>query len=247
MKNTLILKSFGGLDMQLMDLFKTNQPSEAELQHQVHYQMLIIFKSFFSMLSGDNSLDSVGEMTDALLETPAFALTAIHLKRDPACGKLISDRYIPPSHDLDKLLTYPQDSLGYIYASTMKKTGLNPNLHGGMKAESDAHYVELRLSQTHDIWHILTGFDTSLMGEIGLQAFHLPQFPYPLATMLVANSLMSSTLLAPQELPPLLEAIAQGLEMGKTVKPLFAQKWEEAWEKPLSQWQRELNIQPKLP
>lgn len=62
--------------MQLMDLFKTNQPSESEIQQQIHYQMLIVFKSFFSMLSGDNSLESVGKMTYALVETPAFALAA---------------------------------------------------------------------------------------------------------------------------------------------------------------------------
>jgi ubiquinone biosynthesis protein Coq4 len=43
-------------------------------------------------------------------------------------------------------------------------------------------------------------------------------------------------------LPELLEAIALGFQMGKTAKSLFAQKWEEGWEKPLSQWQQELNI-----
>ncbi|WP_277881670.1 hypothetical protein [Phormidium sp. FACHB-592] len=40
----------------------------------------------------------------------------------------------------------------------------------------------------------MAGFDTSEIGEIGLQAFHLPQFPYPLATRLAANSLIASTL-----------------------------------------------------
>jgi ubiquinone biosynthesis protein Coq4 len=125
----------------------------------------------------------------------------------------------------------------------MKRKGFDPNLHSGMTAKSDAEYVELRLSQTHDLWHIITGFDTSVVGEIGLQAFHLPQFPYPLATMLVGISLISATLKEPEMLPKLLEAIVQGFQMGKTAKPLFAQKWEEGWEKPLAQWQTELNIQ----
>jgi ubiquinone biosynthesis protein COQ4 len=230
--------------MKLMDAFNANQPFVAENQQHSHFQMLLILKSFVAMLCGDESLQSVGEMSDALVETPAFDLAAQHLKQDPACAVLIRDRYIPPAHDLDRLLAYPQNSLGYIYATTMKKAGFDPNLHAGMIAESDVQYVELRLSQTHDIWHILTGFDTSAIGEIGLQAFHLPQFPYPLATMLIANSLMSSTLLAPEELPQLLNAIALGWQMGQSAKALFAQKWEEAWEKPLAQWQVELNIQP---
>ncbi|MEA5516268.1 Coq4 family protein [Nodularia sp. UHCC 0506] len=230
--------------MNLIDTLKVEQSPEAQTQQQIHFQMLLIFKSFFSMLTGEYNLESVDEMSYGLVQTPAFALAAQHLQRDPACAGLICSRYIPPVHDLDKLLTYPQNSLGYIYATTMKKKGFDPNLHADMTDETDAKYVELRLSQTHDIWHIVTGFDTSPISEIGLQAFHLPQFPYPLATMLVANSLMNSTLLTPEELPKLLEAIAQGLQMGKTAKSLFAQKWEEAWDKPLTQWQVELNIQP---
>jgi ubiquinone biosynthesis protein COQ4 len=207
-------------------------------------QRMLMFKSFIAMLLGDDSLKSVDEMLWGLLETPAFDLAAQHLKRDPACAKLIDDRYIPPVHDLDRLLTYPENSLGYIYATAMKTSGLDPNLHVGMTAASDAHYVELRLSQTHDIWHILTGFNTSKIGEIGLQAFHLPQFPYPLATMLIANSLIASTLFDPKQLPSLLAAIGQGWRMGETAQALFAQKWEEAWDKPLTEWQAELNLQP---
>lgn len=205
---------------------------------------LLIVKSFISMLFGDYSLDTVGELTYGLLETPAYDLVAQYLNQDPACAALIRDRYIPPAHDLDTLLTLPQDSLGYIYAAYIKKTGFDPNLHAGMTAKSDAEYIELRLSQTHDLWHVVTGFDTDEIGELGLQAFHLPQFPYPLATLLVANSLISTTLKQPEMLPQLLEAIGQGFQMGKMVKPLFAQKWEEGWEKPLRQWQAELNIQP---
>lgn len=203
-----------------------------------------IVKSFTSLLFGDNRLDTVGELTYGLLGTPAYAQLALHLNQDPACAALIRDRYIPPTHDLDTLLTLPPDSLGYVYAAQMKKLGFDPNLHAGMTAKSDAEYIELRLSQTHDLWHIITGFDTSVTGEIGLQAFHLPQFPYPLATMLVANSLISTTLREPQMLPQLLDVIALGFRMGKAAKPLFAQKWEAGWEKPLTQWQAELNIQP---
>lgn len=52
---------------------------------------------------------------------------------------------------------------------------------------NDVVYGELRLSQTHDLWHVITGFDTTVVGEIGLQAFHLTQFPYPLASALTAQ------------------------------------------------------------
>jgi ubiquinone biosynthesis protein Coq4 len=40
-----------------------------------------------------------------------------------------------------------------------------------------------------------------------------------------------------------MESIRKGLEMGKAAKPLFAQKWEENWEKSLIEWRSELGIQ----
>lgn len=240
--------------MQLLHSTTTNGSVNTPVQKQTQNPIiqgfklvlskLLIAKSCTSMLLGDYSLDVVGDLAYGLLGTSAYDRLAQYLNQDPACSTLIRDRYIPPAHDLDALLTLPPDSLGYIYATQMKKTGFNPNLHAGMTARSDGEYVELRLSQTHDLWHIITGFDTSVVGEIGLQAFHLPQFPYPLATMLVATSLISTTLREPETLPKLLEAIAQGFQMGKTAKSLFSQKWEEGWEKPLTQWQAQLNIQP---
>lgn len=204
---------------------------------------LLVTKSFIWMVFGDNSLGNVGDLADGLLGMSGYDLMARQLRQDPACAALMDERYIPPAHDLDALLTLPSDSLGHIYAKELKRSGFDPNLHADMEAISDAHYVEIRLSQTHDLWHVITGFDTSEIGEIGLQAFHLPQFPYPLATMLIASSLVSSTLMEPASLPKLLEAIACGFQMGKRAKSLFAQKWEEGWDKPLSQWQSELNIQ----
>jgi ubiquinone biosynthesis protein Coq4 len=228
--------------MQLLENNKLDQISDIEDQRQHHFQMLMIFKACFSMMTGDYSLEVVDLLDEALLATPSFALAAEYLKKDPGCAQLIQERYIPPAYDLDELLTYPQESLGYAFAKLMRDKGFNPNLHADMTDDTDARYVELRLSQTHDIWHVVTGFGSSPIDEIGLQSFHLPQFPYPLATMLLANSLISSTLLTPEELPQLLNAISKGFHMGKQARPLFAQKWEEGWHKPLSQWREELNI-----
>jgi ubiquinone biosynthesis protein Coq4 len=73
-----------------------------------------------------------------------------------------------------------------------------PNLNAGMVPGSHAANVELRLSQTNDLWPVITGFDTTVTGEIGLQAFHLTQFPYPLGAVLMAQALLSATIGAPE-------------------------------------------------
>lgn len=203
-----------------------------------------ILGTLLAMSGGDTSLELVEALTEALLHTPSYALAAQQLGRDPGCAALIDDRWIPEPYDLPQLAALAEGSLGQAYAAAVTRLGYDPNLHAGMEASSEALYVELRLSQTHDLWHLLTGFDSSLAGEIGLQAFHLGQFPYPLAALLIAEALISTTLTDPGQLPLLVETVHTGLAMGRQARSLFAQRWEEGWAKPLEQWRQELNLTP---
>lgn len=198
-------------------------------------------------MGGDNtSLELVNGLSEALLETPSFALAAEHLRRDPACAALIEERWIPPAHNLVELAALPEGSLGQVYATALAELGYDPNLHAGMEPENDAVYVELRLGQAHGLWHMITGFDTPLLGEIALQAFHLAQFPYPLASTLTAQALLATTLLQPDQLPAPVGAIHSGLAMGREARPPFAQRWGEGWAKPLLQWRGKLQLWPRI-
>lgn len=201
-------------------------------------------KAFVTLLFDESgSLEPVNELSNSLVDSAAFQLAVASMKGTPEVAAILSERYLPPSHDLEALLQCPQDSLGFVYASRMKQLGFQ-SLEATIAIDSDTHYVEYRWQQTHDIWHIITGFDVSDIGEIGLQAFYLAQFQLPLSSLLIANALIAATVLQPESLNPLLEAIAQGYQMGKIAKPLIAQKWESAWEKPVAQWREELNVQP---
>ncbi|WP_268964580.1 Coq4 family protein [Nostoc sp. CMAA1605] len=55
---------------------------------------------------------------------------------------------------------------------------------------------------------------------------------------------MRTLINAPEQMDNLLTQIAIGYRMGAKAKPLIAQKWEENWDKPLSQWRSELGIEP---
>lgn len=201
-------------------------------------------KAFVAMLFDESgSLDPVEELSSSLVDSPAFQLAVDRMKAAPEVAAIIAERYMAPAHDLDALLQLPPDSLGYAYASSLRQAGFQ-TLMASVAIASDTSYVENRWQQTHDIWHIVTGFDTSEIGEIGLQAFYLAQFQLPLASLLIANALIGATVLQPTALSPLLAAIAQGWDMGQQAKPLIAQKWEEAWEKPLAEWRSALNVEP---
>lgn len=227
------------------------------MQAHSNGQILTSVKNFFRMLRGTKAFltllfDDTGnlapvlELSTTLVDTHAFQLAVEDMKAVPEVAEIIAERYIAPFHDLEALLQYPKDSLGYAYASSLKQAGFQA-LTAEVEIDSDSSYIENRWLQTHDIWHIITGFDTSEIGEIGLQAFYLAQFQLPLASMLIANALIATTVFQPKALSPLLNAIAKGWEMGQTAKPLIAQKWEEAWEKPVSVWQAQLNMKPVSP
>ncbi len=103
--------------MQLLNPATSNASVNSHVQQQIQNPILKGFNSFLaklaivkssvSMLFGDYSLQTVGDLTYGLLATPAYDLVAHHLNQDPDCAALIRDRYIPPAHDLETLLTLP--------------------------------------------------------------------------------------------------------------------------------------------
>jgi ubiquinone biosynthesis protein COQ4 len=46
-------------------------------------------------------------------------------------------------------------------------------LYRKIEVKDDLSCIMLRLRQSHDIWHTVTGMSTDATGEIGLQAFSL--------------------------------------------------------------------------
>lgn len=198
--------------------------------------------AFLAILFDESgNLAPIDELSLSLLDSPAFEQAVADMQQVPEVAAIIAERYIAPPHDVAALRQLPPDSLGYAYASNLQQAGFDV-IVADVPITSNVRYVEYRWQQTHDIWHVVTGFDPSPIGEMGLQAFYLAQFRLPLSSLLIANALIGATVLKPESLSPLLNAIAQGWQMGELAKPLIAQKWEEAWEKPVSVWQQELHI-----
>jgi ubiquinone biosynthesis protein COQ4 len=221
-------------------LGQLRQFNSAEVATRDSFQALLTM--FDDQANGVNDFGAIGQLSRSLIKTEAHDRLVKFLGADPACAALIRDRYLPRHPDRTELLGYPAKSLGRCYGEFLAQTGLYPDLYSDIAVVDDGSYVEARLSQTHDLWHLITGLGTSEMDEIGLQAFHVAQFPYPFAAMLIANALVSVTLLAPEQLPELLASIDRGQRLGKSCAPLFAQRWEEGWEVSLEEWRSQLGI-----
>lgn len=236
--------------MQLIDTqAKQNVSGKYIFEKQTGFEFSSASAAVKNMLAtyfaGDiENIKPLVEMSDALIYSPAYELAVKYMKSRPEVASIIQEGYLPSPHNLDELLQYREDSLGHVYASTLKKAGYDPGFHPYVNIDSDTSYIEFRIRQTHDIWHIITGFDDSVVGEVGLDTFYMAQCRLPFSHIAVASSLITAIIREPEKIPDLHRVIQLGWEMGMNSKALLAQKWEEAWSKSVQDWQQELNVTP---
>jgi len=163
---------------------------------------------------------------------------------DPALEQLWQQRYCPEHYDVDELLSLSPETLGGMYARHMKSRGLRPDFFDAVTPRHNLHYLRLRMRQTHDIWHTLTGFDTNPVGEVGLQAFYFAQFTNGQSALIIAGAILKSILRRRYgELEQFVEAFCDGYRNGRRARPLLGVKWEDLWLEPVEDLRRRYNIE----
>lgn len=213
---------------------------------RLNLDYLSTLKSVLNLLKDPTQTESIYDVEDALLRShPQTMATSLkYMMSDPEVAALAKERYTASVPDLVKLMTCPANSLGYAFAQYISSSGFDPGFYRKIDVVDDETCLLFRLRQTHDIWHVVTGMSVDVPGELGLKAFELAQTRRPLAGVLIAGGFLNILLNQPDLLDRLLDRIASGYRMGAKAKPLLAQKWEEHWNKPLSEWRSELGIEP---
>ncbi|PSB13182.1 hypothetical protein C7B61_02555 [filamentous cyanobacterium CCP1] len=210
----------------------------------LNLDFLITLKGVVTLMRDPEQTNSVFDVEDGLRHTKAAEAAVEFAKSKPGVSELFEERYLPEPPDMEALHQLPPDSLGHIYATYIKEHGFDPNFYRVGKVEDDVTYMFMRMRQTHDIWHVVGGFEADVNAELGLKAFEIAQVHRPLAAILVAGGLLRTLFKTPDQLDGLLDQIAIGYRTGAKAKPFLAQKWEDHWEKPLAEWRSELNVEP---
>lgn len=167
---------------------------------------------------------------------------------NPELNGMWHERYHPERYELDQLLTLPEETLGGAYARHMKQHGLRPDFYEDVAPRHKLHFLRLRLRQTHDIWHVLTGFDTSEFGEVGLQAFYFAQVTNGQSILIGAGAMLKSIVRARfGDVEKFVAAFCDGYAKGKRAKSLLAVKWEEMWSEPTAALRARFSIEPAAP
>lgn len=186
--------------------------------------------------------DLVFDLGDALYQLGSFADARKRLLSEPSAKLVVSERKLLRPIDLDHLLLLPPGSLGQAFGLHMKTLNLDPNFFRVRPITDDISFIMMRLRQTHDLWHVVTGFKTDVPGEISLQAFMVSYLYSPLSILLVGASMLKVVLTQPTKIGEMIDAIVQGITRGQKVSGLFGFDWEANWHRPLSEIQSELNL-----
>ena len=152
-----------------------------------------------------------------------------------------------PTIDLDALSQYPSGSFGRAYADHMHANQLQPlSISPDLEDVARRNVFALRYAVTHDIFHVLLGFDTSYAGEIGVLAFAVGQRYSRAQAISLAIARWLYPLLAPQQTQQIAALARQGQVLGEQAQLLLAVKFEECWQEPLDSLRARLNL-PSVP
>jgi ubiquinone biosynthesis protein Coq4 len=205
-------------------------------------QRLLKMKALWTFIKDPTRSEAIFEINEAFQSR--WVVNVVHklFIEKSSIAPLMRERYGPASLSNAELLKFPEGSLGFEYGKFLSENNLDPGFYPPLEVIDDKSYFRNRLRQTHDYWHLLTGFSTSYVDEAGLQAFYFAQIPHPFFALFTALLLVHSAINSPGETLTSLKTIAYGWRMGRGSSPFLAQKWEDQWAKPLAQLRRKLNL-----
>lgn len=189
------------------------------------------------------NLDEVFVLADLTENSERLETIVTELRRDPDMAKIFEAKPRLGPIDPDSLASLPEGTVGQVYAKFMHDRGLRPEdlplLAGD---ERDIDWIRNHFRETHDLWHVVTGFDTDVAGELGLQAFYAAQVSGPLAVLILSIGLANTVFKAMDDAHPRLDAIARGWLLGKRAKPLFGLRFADRFGQSLDELRAELNL-----
>ena len=170
------------------------------------------------------------------------------LLRHPGMADAVAQA-LPATVEIENLSSCSQGTLGHGFYHLITDNNfdvevIDPStLFGPLGDElSPSEWMNRRVLQLHDVWHIAGEFGQNSEGEIAISGFQLAQ----LGQQYSANFLATITLLAVAQFPSALDHILthtmDGWRRGRETPPLALVAWESMWNTPLDQLRKELSV-----
>lgn len=199
-------------------------------------------RALFSLARNPGELERVFEIGEAL-NAPRIPGILEAIGRTPDGRRLLGERPSIDSKSVDfvALRALPDGTLGREYTRFLDDNGITPDVFQAPKiGDPRVAYVMQRVRQTHDLWHVLTGYTPDIAGELLLQAFTYAQLHAPSA---LAITLMGWVRFGRKQ-PGFYARLRQAYRRGRATAPLATFLWEDHWAEPVSELRARLACPP---
>lgn len=202
-------------------------------------------KALKALLEDPNDTTQVFKIISALSGSTRQRLLA-RLRHTPVGVRLLREQkgLAPVLEDRARLSRLPEGSLGRAYLAFCERAGITAS---GLIAASeqgsendqltwDEALVHARMRDAHDLWHVVLGYQTDLLGETCVLAFTLAQTRSPAIGLIVAAAFFREVGDARTRQRLLAQAFARGLR----ARWFPAVDWEALLASPLDDVRRQL-------
>jgi ubiquinone biosynthesis protein Coq4 len=155
----------------------------------------------------------------------------------------------PRKFTLAALARCPAESLGGQFHALIVDNGfdlevLDREALGLDKMPPPLDYLNARILQCHDLWHIVGGYRTTALHEVAISAFQLAQFGHHYSSMFLGMVLTRVAFEQPEGGAIILPTILSAWTHGRRTPPLLGVDWEAVWSRPLAEVRKTLGVTP---
>lgn len=166
----------------------------------------------------------------------------------PGAREAIAQGY-PEHFSLEALARFPEHTLGGAFTRHVSGRGFDMEiLDRDAIGLRDLHpaigYVNARILQCHDLWHLVAGYETTSLHEVAISAFQMAQFGHHYSSMFTAVVLMRVAFQFPEGAPMMLDTILGAWAHGRRTPPMLGVNWDGLWDQPISAIRAELGVTP---
>jgi ubiquinone biosynthesis protein Coq4 len=156
---------------------------------------------------------------------------------------------MPPLIKLSTLAACPEGSLGREFHDLIVDNKFDlevlDRVDIGVEGLPDPlAYLNTRMLQAHDLWHITAGYETTALDEVAISAFQMAQFGHNYSAQFLSITGVISALSPGIGYRYLMDTITSAWVHGRNTPPMILIPWERVWDQPVDQIRSTYGVAP---
>lgn len=188
------------------------------------------------VLKDDPGNTYYGPLVNVCMDSETYAAMARKWRQTLGGRRLLDERPTLQGRelDLDALERLPEGTLGHEFVRYFRKNGIEPFVTS-FPIASDVDYLSKRYRETHDLFHVITGYGTDVTGEMELQAFVLGNLGLRQALLILSYAVpLQLKELGIVNFRPYLARIHAAYARGRRSREMLSVDYEKLWDQPVS-------------